>query len=82
VVPKPILTLMNLSFPLATSDLGAEALENEFMMNSMHLFEVRSCNLFKSNGHCFGNFSPAFHKSYFTPFRSIIGTNNVSLFLV
>lgn len=41
VVPKPILTLMNLSFPLATSDLGAEALENEFMMNSMHLFEVQ-----------------------------------------
>jgi len=47
---------MNLSFPLATSDLGAEALENEFMMNSMHLFEVCSCNLFKSDGHSFGNF--------------------------
>jgi chromosome transmission fidelity protein 4 len=42
VVPKPILTLMNLAFPLATSDLGSEALENEFMMNSMHLFEVCS----------------------------------------
>nr|XP_012567793.1 WD repeat and HMG-box DNA-binding protein 1 [Cicer arietinum] len=41
VVPKPILTLMNLSFPLASSDLGSEALENEFMMNSMHLFEIQ-----------------------------------------
>ncbi|KAK2422234.1 WD repeat and HMG-box DNA-binding protein [Trifolium repens] len=41
VVPKPILTLMNLVFPLATSDLGSEALENEFMMNSMHLFEIQ-----------------------------------------
>ncbi|CAK8534324.1 unnamed protein product [Lathyrus sativus] len=41
VVPKPILTLKDLSFPLATSDLGSEALENEFMMNNMHLFEIQ-----------------------------------------
>lgn len=40
VTPKPILTLLNLSFPLALSDLGAEALENEFMMNNMHLTQV------------------------------------------
>ncbi|KAL5098528.1 hypothetical protein RYX36_002855 [Vicia faba] len=41
VMPKPILTLKDLSFPLATSDLGSEALENEFMMNNMHLFEIQ-----------------------------------------
>lgn len=40
VLPKPVLTLLNLSLPLASSDLGSEALENEFIMNSMHLFEV------------------------------------------
>ncbi|XP_022968783.1 WD repeat and HMG-box DNA-binding protein 1 [Cucurbita maxima] len=40
VTPKPILTLLNLSFPLALSDLGAEALENEFMMNNMHLTQI------------------------------------------
>jgi hypothetical protein len=31
---------MNLSFPLASSDLGAEALENEFILNNMHLLQV------------------------------------------
>ncbi|XP_028763635.1 WD repeat and HMG-box DNA-binding protein 1 [Neltuma alba] len=41
VMPKPVLTLLNLSFPLASSDLGSEALENEFIMNNMHLFEIR-----------------------------------------
>ncbi|KAL2321180.1 hypothetical protein Fmac_030149 [Flemingia macrophylla] len=41
VTPKPILTLLSLSFPLASSDLGSEAHENEFMMNSLHLFEIR-----------------------------------------
>lgn len=40
VMPKPVLSLLNLSFPLASSDLGAEALENEFMLNSMHLSQV------------------------------------------
>ncbi|KAG6675432.1 hypothetical protein I3842_15G101000 [Carya illinoinensis] len=29
MMPKPVLTLLNISFPLASSDLGAEALENE-----------------------------------------------------
>ncbi|KAK7281795.1 hypothetical protein RIF29_10075 [Crotalaria pallida] len=41
VMPKPVLTLLNLSFPLASSDLGSEALENEFIMNNMHLFEIQ-----------------------------------------
>ncbi|KAK7304216.1 hypothetical protein RJT34_15339 [Clitoria ternatea] len=41
VIPKPVLNLMNLSFPLASSDLGSEAHENEFMMNNMHLFEIQ-----------------------------------------
>lgn len=39
-MPKPVLTPLNLSFPLASSDLGADALENELMLNSMHLSEV------------------------------------------
>lgn len=38
--PKPILTPLDLSFPLAASDLGAESLENEFMMNNMRITEV------------------------------------------
>ncbi|KAM6569409.1 hypothetical protein CsatB_017394 [Cannabis sativa] len=41
VMPKPVLTLLNLSLPLASSDLGAEALENEFILNSMHLFQIQ-----------------------------------------
>ncbi|TKY73266.1 WD repeat and HMG-box DNA-binding protein 1 [Spatholobus suberectus] len=41
VMPKPVLTLLSLSFPLASSDLGSEAHENEFMMNSLHLFEIQ-----------------------------------------
>jgi len=40
VIPKPVLSLLNLSFPVASSDLGADALENEFIMNSMHLSRV------------------------------------------
>jgi chromosome transmission fidelity protein 4 len=40
VIPKPVLSLLNLSFPVASSDLGADALENEFIMNSMHLSQV------------------------------------------
>lgn len=40
VMPKPVLTLLDLSFPLASSDLGAETLENEFMMNNFHLSQV------------------------------------------
>lgn len=38
--PKPVLTLLDLSFPLASSDLGADSLENEFMMNNMHLSQA------------------------------------------
>ncbi|KAK2969699.1 hypothetical protein RJ640_004205 [Escallonia rubra] len=40
-IPKPILTLLDLSFPLASSDLGAETLENEFILKNMQLFEIR-----------------------------------------
>lgn len=39
-VPKPVLTLLDLSFPLASSDLGAENLENEFIFSNMHLCQV------------------------------------------
>lgn len=41
VMPKPVLTLLNLSFPLASSDLGAEALENEFILNNMNLVQIQ-----------------------------------------
>ncbi|KAE8733457.1 Transducin family protein / WD-40 repeat family protein isoform 2 [Hibiscus syriacus] len=41
VLPKPVLTLINLSFPLASSDLGEEALENEFMLNNLHLSKIQ-----------------------------------------
>ncbi|KAA8541101.1 hypothetical protein F0562_025064 [Nyssa sinensis] len=41
VTPKPVLSLLDLSFPLASSDLGAENLENEFIMNSMHLSQIQ-----------------------------------------
>ncbi|CAA2976363.1 WD repeat and HMG-box DNA-binding 1 [Olea europaea subsp. europaea] len=38
---KPVLTLLDLSFPLASSDLGADSLENEFMMDNMHLCQTQ-----------------------------------------
>lgn len=38
--PKPVLTLFDLSFPLASSDLGADTLENEFIMTNMHLSQA------------------------------------------
>ncbi|KZV16002.1 WD repeat and HMG-box DNA-binding protein 1 [Dorcoceras hygrometricum] len=38
--PKPILTCLDLSFPLASSDLGADSLENEFMMYNIHLSQA------------------------------------------
>ncbi|PON84352.1 Guanine nucleotide-binding protein, beta subunit [Trema orientale] len=41
VMPKPVLTLLNLSLPLASSDLGADALENEFILNGMHLSQIQ-----------------------------------------
>lgn len=53
VMPKPVLTPLNLSFPLASSDLGgSEAHEKEFMMNNLRLYEVCfSYTLFKFNDH-------------------------------
>ncbi|KAL5974420.1 hypothetical protein ACLOJK_031085 [Asimina triloba] len=41
VTPKPVLTLLSLSFPIASSDLGADSLENEFMMINLHLSQTR-----------------------------------------
>ncbi|XP_047163216.1 protein ENHANCER OF LHP1 1 [Vigna umbellata] len=41
VMPKPVLTPLSLSFPLASSDLGSEVHENEFMMNNLHLFLIQ-----------------------------------------
>ncbi|XP_057952371.1 protein ENHANCER OF LHP1 1 [Malania oleifera] len=41
VTPKPVLSLLDLSFPLASSDLGAEGLENEFILNNMHLSKIQ-----------------------------------------
>ncbi|KAL9998133.1 putative transcription factor WD40-like family [Helianthus debilis subsp. tardiflorus] len=40
-VPKPVLTLLDLSIPLASSDLGAENLENEFILSNMHLSQIQ-----------------------------------------
>lgn len=37
VTPKPVLTLLDLSFPLPSSDLGAGDLENEFIMSNLQL---------------------------------------------
>ncbi|EPS71032.1 hypothetical protein M569_03722, partial [Genlisea aurea] len=39
--PKPVLVLLDLSFPLASSDLGADSLENEFMMNNMYISQIQ-----------------------------------------
>ncbi|MQM19924.1 hypothetical protein Taro_052937, partial [Colocasia esculenta] len=41
VSPKPVLTLMDLSFPVASSDLGATDLENEFIMCSFSLSQIQ-----------------------------------------
>ncbi|RWW29197.1 hypothetical protein GW17_00006292 [Ensete ventricosum] len=40
VMPKPVLELLSLSFPLASSDLGAADLEGELMMSQLHLSQV------------------------------------------
>ncbi|XP_076947551.1 protein ENHANCER OF LHP1 1-like [Bidens hawaiensis] len=40
-VPKPVLTLLDLAIPLASSDLGAENLENEFILSNMHLSQIQ-----------------------------------------
>ncbi|KAK4773370.1 hypothetical protein SAY87_028389 [Trapa incisa] len=41
VMPKPILSIINFSCPLASSDLGAETLENEFMLNAIRLSQIQ-----------------------------------------
>ncbi|OEL35871.1 WD repeat and HMG-box DNA-binding protein 1 [Dichanthelium oligosanthes] len=41
VMPKPVLTILELSFPIASSDLGANSLENEFMMRKLHLSQIK-----------------------------------------
>lgn len=41
VMPKPVLTLLNLSLPLASSDLGVDALENEFIMTNLYLSQTQ-----------------------------------------
>ncbi|KAM0848004.1 hypothetical protein ACQ4PT_054654 [Festuca glaucescens] len=41
VMPKPVLTILELSFPLASSDLGANSLENEFMTKKLHLSQIQ-----------------------------------------
>lgn len=40
VMPKPILMLLDLEFPLACSDLGTDDLENEFLIRNLHLSKV------------------------------------------
>ncbi|KAJ0988269.1 hypothetical protein J5N97_006625 [Dioscorea zingiberensis] len=42
VMPKPVLTLLSFSFPLACSDLGADDLENEFMLSNLSLSQVQN----------------------------------------
>ncbi|CAH8386864.1 unnamed protein product [Eruca vesicaria subsp. sativa] len=41
VTPKPILTILNFSLPLASSDLGAASLENEFILTQLRLYETQ-----------------------------------------
>ncbi|CAL9247968.1 unnamed protein product [Arabidopsis halleri] len=41
VTPKPILTILDLSLPLASSDLGAASLENELMLKQLLLYETQ-----------------------------------------
>lgn len=41
VMPKPILMLLDLEFPLACSDLGTDGLENEFLIRNLHLSKIQ-----------------------------------------
>nr|CAD1839418.1 unnamed protein product [Ananas comosus var. bracteatus] len=41
VMPKPVLTILDLSSPLASSDLGAADLENEFIISNLHLSQMQ-----------------------------------------
>ncbi|KAF3781211.1 WD repeat and HMG-box DNA-binding protein 1 [Nymphaea thermarum] len=40
VAPKPVLTPFSLACPLASSDLGADDLEKEFMMNNLYIVQA------------------------------------------
>ncbi|KAF9593767.1 hypothetical protein IFM89_025392, partial [Coptis chinensis] len=40
VMPKPVLTLLGLSIPLASSDLGADDLEKEFILSNLNLTQA------------------------------------------
>ncbi|KAL5657729.1 hypothetical protein ACJX0J_030892, partial [Zea mays] len=42
VMPKPVLSILELSFPLASSDLGANSLENEFLMRKLQLSQIQN----------------------------------------
>lgn len=39
-MPKPVLMLLDLRFPIACSDLGADDLENEFIIRNLHLHKA------------------------------------------
>ncbi|KAF8106737.1 hypothetical protein N665_0134s0022 [Sinapis alba] len=41
VTPKPILSILDFSLPLASSDLGAASLENEFILKQLRLYETQ-----------------------------------------
>ncbi|XP_021757215.1 WD repeat and HMG-box DNA-binding protein 1-like [Chenopodium quinoa] len=41
VSSKPVLSLLDLSYPLASSDLGAEALEKEFIFRNTRLLQIQ-----------------------------------------
>jgi chromosome transmission fidelity protein 4 len=41
VAPKPVLSVLNLSLPLACSDLGADDLENEYLRGSLVLSQMQ-----------------------------------------
>ncbi|CAF1708397.1 protein ENHANCER OF LHP1 1 [Brassica napus] len=41
VTPKPILSILDFSLPLASSDLGAASLENEFIIKQLRLYETQ-----------------------------------------
>ncbi|WOK95221.1 WD repeat and HMG-box DNA-binding protein 1 [Canna indica] len=41
VTPKPVLEILSLSIPVASSDLGAADLESELIMNRLHLSQIQ-----------------------------------------
>lgn len=52
VMPKPVLTLLNFSLPLACSDLGADELENEFVLSKISLLQVMPVPLIRGYFAC------------------------------